>query len=1551
MQCVIRKMRGAQALPLATVARLAVSTGLVAAILGGAPRVFPALFEGSVSAQSFPTLTVTGVAPNNSSAKVYYQPVAGARDYRVYDAAAPTSVKYAGLVHLSPSVNCPGTYCLQHFVAQADGATPVFPYQVASGATGGPQVLDVPATDIEWNSLGDNQPHTLIVEAVDQLGPAPQASLYTGLQNTPLVSPMPAGAMLGSNKGHTNDGNNSTNGEGPYTNTPHVIARSQPFVAQARPDLKAIPSVSNPTQQFFDTFENAENATIKQVARQDSTTDAFGNLGMMTYSMNAGTPKESTIEYRQADNLNSMPFVSGDHFMDMLFDGATPGTTAPTHTIYGSMAMTPTQPVDMSGGKMVHLTMEVDGHQSFRRWLAFDLAPASDPLQAWDANGHPINNTDQGVFLEIKDGQCTLDIFTGRTSATDPAPTGTAGGSAHGARLWGGAGSVGGAPIMCGWDQMFHPANFSKNGLGLDDRSRFDFYITQDHAALFEDGQLIVQSDIPAGSFPWAAVPLKAYYTHYLYHSDADIYELENFQLNGAGMCYPANSYWFNNPVTGTAAGETVCNTSYPSGYGFPYSDERHWDNMGFEVLPVSYVPANHDFSGQASRVQVPQTQAPQFTGTVNLSPTVPPVATATGLPTTPPTAVPTAVPATAVSTVVPATAVPAPTSAPSGLAGQWLNVTPPGINPSLNFGTQSVVVDPLRPSNLYFPFDHLYKSIDYGQTWAQIDDGSFGAGSVGVAIAPGTPAVLYAAWINTGAIGFSRSTNGGVSWTHVNIGPAPAGRQDVYPPSVDPYDGRHLVMTAHEQDGIYQSTDQGLTWTSVPIDAGMHSSGGTGYAFFINTGAAATTRNTWLWIEQGTGGAVGTWRTTNSGANWTKVSNNEHPHGNAQIYQPDSSGVVYMAGVYAAGGWGVLRSTDYGVTWTNVVSGLSEAIVYGTPNKVYGQYGWACGAGCTVPPSLEASLQPGKTGWGSAATPAGMTQGPGQAAVTNDGSNYIILTANWSAGIWRYVEPGSGPVPATATPVSATATATPVSPTATATPTKTPSATPTTPAIVPTSAPTLVPTQTTPPTPAPSGGTAQWASVNPPGLSLSFNNPPQNYGFNSIVSDPTVVGTIYMGTDYQGLYKSIDRGTNWVKIDTGAGRTMVDGGRIWSLAIDPFNHSTLYAASGYGSGGPLKSTDGGVSWTNTLPTTNPIEKKIGTNDVYNVAIDPFTPNHILASFHSFWYGNKDSGVLESVDGGAHWTIHNPPVGSGWGASNSVWFLDNSHTWLLGSESAGLWRTTNSGQSWTRVSSTNITHGGIYALHRNSSTGALFTAVSNGVLKSTDDGVSWQAFNTGLPSAGYETVASDGVNLYTAPSFPTGGDNAPAHGPWYTIAENGGTTWTAYNSQTPCLNSVCNGPVQMAYDAADGTLYAANWNAGAWKLQIAAPAPQPVATATATATATQQPAQPSYTSSASASPSSVLRGGMTSITASVTSTTAATALVDVEVYDPAGVKVFQQSWDNQSFTAGQPRTLGTTWSVPNTALTGAYKVKIGVFATGWTSLLQWNDSAATVTVT
>lgn len=105
-----------------------------------------------------------------------------------------------------------------------------------------------------------------------------------------------------------------------------------------------------------------------------------------------------------------------------------------------------------------------------------------------------------------------------------------------------------------------------------------------------------------------------------------------------------------------------------------------------------------------------------------------------------------------------------------------------------------------------------------------------------------------------------------------------------------------------------------------------------------------------------------------------------------------------------------------------------------------------------------------------------------------------------------------------------------------------------------------------------------------------------------------------------------------------------------------------------------------------------------------------------------------------------------------------------------------------------------------------------------------------------------------------------------------------------------------------------------------------------------------------FTTSAAASPSSVKAGGTESIGASVTSATALGALVDVEIYNSAGAKVFQQWFDNQSFSAAQTRTYKVNWAVPSSTKAGTYTVKIGVFSPGWTHLYTWNNNAAQFTV-
>ena len=166
-----------------------------------------------------------------------------------------------------------------------------------------------------------------------------------------------------------------------------------------------------------------------------------------------------------------------------------------------------------------------------------------------------------------------------------------------------------------------------------------------------------------------------------------------------------------------------------------------------------------------------------------------------------------------------------------------------------------------------------------------------------------------------------------------------------------------------------------------------------------------------------------------------------------------------------------------------------------------------------------------------------------------------------------------------------------------------------------------------------------------------------------------------------------------------------------------------------------------------------------------------------------------------------------------------------------------------------------------------------------------------------------------------------------------------------------------NGNTMLSYTADDdGGFFhnrvAAYYATGAVSLpggssQPPTPSPSPSPTTTPTPPVV---APGAYASSVSASPSSVAPGSTTTLSVAVTSGSAATVLVDVEVYAPNGTKVFQDWVDNQAFAAGQQRFFSFPWNVPAGAATGTYTVMVGVFSPGWGTSYAWNANAGTLTV-
>jgi hypothetical protein len=337
-----------------------------------------------------------------------------------------------------------------------------------------------------------------------------------------------------------------------------------------------------------------------------------------------------------------------------------------------------------------------------------------------------------------------------------------------------------------------------------------------------------------------------------------------------------------------------------------------------------------------------------------------------------------------------------------------WIDVTPPSLDLTSTYGFGSAQVDSARPQDIYTEFGNsgVWKSTDYGLTWNGPINTGRNAAMVAqyggyLRIPPNntmSPPLMYLA-----GTGVYRSTNGGVDWDTYAVN-VMGSNNSFYAPAVDPYDSNHLLMAGHIVDLLVESTDGGQNWSAVALDPTMLNNN-TYSINFIDTGDAASTRVTWLCLS---GAGPHTWRTTNGGALWTQVLDLQHPLGESQIYQPDAKGVVYAAGLYSAMGDGVFRSTDYGATWTHVGLTQYEKLVFGTPTRVYAMFGnVACmPGGCTVNPYFEFADQPGVGTWSSLATPAAMSQGPTMATVTYDGNYYIFVTANYGAGLWRYVEP-----------------------------------------------------------------------------------------------------------------------------------------------------------------------------------------------------------------------------------------------------------------------------------------------------------------------------------------------------------------------------------------------------------------------------------------------------------------------------------------------------------------------------------------------------------------
>jgi hypothetical protein len=358
----------------------------------------------------------------------------------------------------------------------------------------------------------------------------------------------------------------------------------------------------------------------------------------------------------------------------------------------------------------------------------------------------------------------------------------------------------------------------------------------------------------------------------------------------------------------------------------------------------------------------------------------------------------------------------------------------------------------------------------------------------------------------------------------------------------------------------------------------------------------------------------------------------------------------------------------------------------------------------------------------------------------------------------------------------------------------------------------------TTLPSDAPKLAAGMWTQINPASVTFGHNTASHNQDIftQGLAVDPCNPATIYLTVcanpvtgntgSIPGLYRTTNAGATWTKIGPFDGPI--------NIRIDPKDPKHLYANQGVRGDaiGFWVSTDGGATWKQPQGFLD-AAAKVHDTDVYHTEVDPTDFNHVLLSFHYYWNYGDTAGVFESFDGGASFTIHDPIPGlhgaGGYGVFllfNPALGIGNNKTWLFGSQGGGYYRTTDAGTTWTKVSDNNMEHGGGQIYY--TKTGTLYSAGIPRLMKSTDNGATWQlGQNDMMPNFGYIGIIGDGTHLYTS--------SHDHDAPFVTTLETDGLKWTNFSTQISHAGSF-----EMAYDAANDIVYSANEYDGLIALKV-----------------------------------------------------------------------------------------------------------------------------------
>ncbi len=214
-------------------------------------------------------------------------------------------------------------------------------------------------------------------------------------------------------------------------------------------------------------------------------------------------------------------------------------------------------------------------------------------------------------------------------------------------------------------------------------------------------------------------------------------------------------------------------------------------------------------------------------------------------------------------------------------------------------------------------------------------------------------------------------------------------------------------------------------------------------------------------------------------------------------------------------------------------------------------------------------------------------------------------------------------------------------------------------------------------------------------GLQYRCIGPSRGGRVTAVAGVPSELFTFYMGATGGGVWKTTDAGTSWRNISDGYFKV----GSVGAIAVAPSDPNVVYVGTGSAEprgnvsigNGVYRSTDAGETW-----------KYIGLEKaglIGKVIVHPQDPDRAFVAVLGNIFGpNPERGVYRTTDGGETWKkVHfvsertgaidlamhpeNPRIlfAAMWTAERKPWTL------IDGSEEGGIWKTTDGGDTWTKV--------------------------------------------------------------------------------------------------------------------------------------------------------------------------------------------------------------------------------------------------------------------------